>query len=152
MIHWMFSSQSQLSSLLKVWHFKILNTTEKRPKIVKWQSCLSIIIISIIIINPCASCNEPRSKQSANVLEKWFKDNYVKANIFLIIYLDGIYLRNNNVIAELTASLHESFRAIGKTTLLVQWVTTAGMFSWPLQVNDRLQTTPLVESCKNIML
>lgn len=45
-------------------------------------------------------------------------------------------------IQRLTACRHEGFRSISETALLFQRVATAGVFSWPLQVDDRLQTTP----------
>lgn len=42
----------------------------------------------------------------------------------------------------LTVCLHECLGPISETALLLQLVATAGVFSWPLQVDDCLQTTP----------
>lgn len=39
---------------------------------------------------------------------------------------------------KLTVCLHECFRSVRETALRLQWVATAGVLSWPLQVNDRL--------------
>lgn len=73
-----------------------------------------------------------------------------KCSVILNLYKTvQLILRYNRIIKpgccmkRLTACLHECFRSICKTTLLLQWVATAGMFSWTLKVDDCLHTTPV---------